>query len=107
MARNTSNGILPRWSCVELEIIEQNAQCTLKRKIRQIIFGNIYVSETALKQQQPIRIQGNNVKYGDVVTFLDNRRVASGVFVCSQVSYPNFGAEDIISELINQVDSKE
>ena len=103
MSRNTSNGILPRWSCVELEIIEQNAQCTLKIKIRQIIFGNIYVSETALKQQQPIRIQGNNVKYGDVVTFLDNRRVASGAFVCSQVSYPNFGAEDIISELINQV----
>ena len=71
--------------------------------LAQIIFGNIYVSETALKQQTPIRIVGNNIKYGDVITFLDNRRVARGVFVCSEVGFPNFGAEDIISELINQV----
>lgn len=47
------------WNCVETEVVEENF---LRRRERELIFDNVYESETALRKHNPIRVTKENIK---------------------------------------------
>ena len=48
------------WNCVDVEIGQSDAR--IKRRVRELIFENVYESDMALRQQNPIRVTANNIK---------------------------------------------
>ena len=48
------------WNCIDVEM-DQSAS-SVKRRVRELIFDNVYESEMALRQQNPIRVTANNIK---------------------------------------------
>ena len=48
------------WNCIDVEM--DQSESSIKRRVRELIFDNVYESEMALRQQNPIRVTANNIK---------------------------------------------
>ena len=54
------------WNCIDVEM--DQSESSIKRRVRELIFDNVYESEMALRQQNPIRVTANNIKVRNKIT---------------------------------------
>ena len=59
-SRNYSKRMTQIWNCIDVEM--DQSESSIKRRVRELIFDNVYESEMALRQQNPIRVTANNIK---------------------------------------------
>ena len=59
-SQNYSKRMTQIWNCIDVEM--DQSESSIKRRVRELIFDNVYESEMALRQQNPIRVTANNIK---------------------------------------------